>query len=219
LTGMKIPGLDDVERQIEDNQKLLMAQPLPNPAIGQMQEQIQQIDQQAQAAAQQNPAMSQQVIQQAQQQVEQLMQQLQALPPLIPSIQPSQDASQDHQIRAAIALSEMKSARSKAAQNGDAQQKKGFLNLALNWQAHAQIAQKLQPPPPMESRISYSVDPTKLPPPAQAIFFERAGIQMPPVALQVQDQDHEITEETEGINPETGVPTKRKVSVVGKPLN
>jgi hypothetical protein len=71
----------------------------------------------------------------------------------------------------------------------------------------------------MEARISYTVDPTKLPPPAQAIFFERAGIQMPPVALQVQDQDHEITEETEGINPETGVPTKRKVSVVGKPLN
>ena len=219
LTSMKIPGLDDVERQIEDNQKLIQAAPLPNPAIGQMQEQIQQIDQQAQAAAQQNPAMSQQVIQQAQQQVAQLTQQLQALPPLIPSIQPAQDASQDHQIRAAIALSEMKSARGKAAMNGSDEQKQGFLNLALNWQAHAQIAQKLQPPPPMESRISYSVDPTKLPPPAQAIFFERAGIQMPPVALQTEPAEHEVTEETEGINPETGVPTKRKVSVVGKPLN
>jgi len=163
--------------------------------------------------------MAQQVVQQAQQQVGQLTQQLQALPPLIPSIRPAQDASQDHQVRAAIALSEMKSARGKAAMNGSDEQKQGFLNLALNWQAHAQIAQKLQPPPPMESRISYSVDPTKLPPPAQAIFFERAGIQMPPVALQTEPAEHEVTEETEGINPETGVPTKRKVSVVGKPLN
>ena len=221
LTGMKIPGLDDVERQIEDNQKLLGASPLPNPQVAQIQEQIQQLDQQAEqaAAATQDPAQRQQIVQQAQQQVAQLTQQLQALPPLIPSIQPSQDASQDHQIRAAIALSEMKSARGKAAQNGDNEQKQGFLNLALNWQAHATMAQKLTPPPQVEMRASVTIDPTKLPPAAQAIAFERLGFQMPPVALQTQDQDHEITEETEGVNPETGVPTKRKVSVVGKPLS
>ncbi len=221
FTGMKIPGLDDVERQIEDNQKLLVESPLPNPQIEQIKEQIQQLDQQAQQAAASTPDLMarQQIVQQAQQQVAQLTQQMQALPPLIPSVQPAQDASQDHQIRAAVALSEMKSAHGKAAMMGSDEQKQGFLNLALNWQAHAQIAQKLQPPPPMEARINYSVDPTKLPPPAQAIFFERAGIQMPPIALQAQEQTHEVTEETEGINPETGVPTKRKVSVVGKPLN
>jgi hypothetical protein len=220
LTGMKIPGLDDVERQIEDNQKLLASVPLPNPVIAQIQEQIQQIDQQAQQAAQTtpDPMQRQAIVQQAQQQVAQLTQALQQLPPLIPSIQPAQDSSQDHQIRAAIALSEMKSARGKAAQNGDDEQKKGFLNLALNWQAHAQMAQKLQPPPPVEMRASVTIDPTKLPPAAQAIAFERLGFQMPPVALQAQEQTHEITEDTEGINPETGVPTKRKISVVGKPL-
>ena len=221
FTGMKIPGLDDVERQIEDNQKLLNESPLPNPAIGEMQEQIQQLDKQAEQAAQAatDPVQRQQIASQAQQQVAQLTQQMQSLPPFIPSIQPSQDASQDHQIRAAVALSEMKSARGKAAQNGDEKQKAGFLNLALNWQAHATMAQKLQPPPPVEMRASVTIDPTKLPPAAQAIAFERLGFQMPPVALQAQDQDHEITEETEGINPETGVPTKRKVSVVGKPLS
>ena len=221
FTGMKIPGLDDVERQIEDNQKLLAATPLPNPQLEALKEQLQMLDQQAQEAAEstQDPAQRQQIVQQAQQQAAQLQQQMQTMPPMIPSIQPAQDASQDHQIRAAIALSEMKSARGKAAQNGDEQQKAGFLNLALNWQAHATIAQKMQPPPPVEMRASVTIDPTKLPPAAQAIAFERLGFQMPPVALQTQDQDHEITEETEGINPETGVPTKRKVSVVGKPLS
>jgi FtsZ-binding cell division protein ZapB len=219
FTGMKIPGLDDVERQIEDNQKLLAATPLPNPQLEELKEQLQMLDQQAQMSAQQNPAMAQQIVQQAQQQAAQLQQQIQAIPPLIPSIQPAQDASQDHLIRAAIALSEMKSARGKAAQNGSDEQKQGFLNLALNWQAHATIAQKMQPPPPVEMRASVTIDPTKLPPAAQAIAFERLGFQMPPVALQTQDQDHEITEETEGVNPETGVPTKRKVSVVGKPLS
>jgi hypothetical protein len=221
FTGMKIPGLDDVERQIEDNQKLLSESPLPNPQLEQIKEQIQQLDQQAAQAAQStpDPEQRQQIVEQAQQQVAQLTQQMQALPPLIPSVQPSQDASQDHQIRAAVALSEMKSAHGKAAQNGDEQQKQGFLNLSLNWQAHAQMAQKLQPPPPVEMRASVTIDPTKLPPAAQAIAFERLGFQMPPVALQTQEQEHEVTEETEGVNPETGVPTKRKVSVVGKPLS
>ena len=221
LTGMKIPGLDDVERQIEDNQKLLSESPLPNPQLEAIKEQIQMLDQQAEQAANStpDPMQRQQIIQQAQQQVAQLTQQMQSMPPLIPSVQPIQNTSQDHQIRAAIALAEMKSSRGKAAQNGDQKQKEGFLNLALNWEAHATIAQKLQPPPPMEARISYSVDPTKLPPAAQGIFFERAGIEMPPLALQAQEQTHEVTEETEGINPDTGVPTKRKVSVVGKPLN
>ena len=141
------------------------------------------------------------------------------MPPLISSIQPSQDASEDHQIRAAIALSEMKSARGRAFKAGNPKQQAGFMNLSLNWQAHAQIAQKLTPPPHIESRISYNVDPTKLPPEGQSIWFEAAGLQMPPTALQPQEQEHEIKEESQGLDPQSGVPVKRTISVVGKPLN
>lgn len=59
----------------------------------------------------------------------------------------------------------------------------------------------------------------QLPAPAQALAFERLGIQMPPMALEPETQTHEITEESEGLDPNTGVPVKRKVSVVKKPLN
>ena len=65
LSGMKIPGMDDVERQMEDNQKLLSEAPLPNPQVEQLKEQIMMLDQQAQQAVHMNPAMAQQVIQQA----------------------------------------------------------------------------------------------------------------------------------------------------------
>lgn len=210
LTGLKVPGIEDVERQIEDNQKLLSESPLPNPQIEQLKEQILQLTMQAA----ENPAMAQQV----EQQVEQLAQQLAQLPPLLPSVPVAQDASQDHQIRAALALAEMKSARGKAAENGDQQQKAGYTNLALNWQGHMQMAAKLSPPPPMDVRGSFTADITKLPPAAQAIAFERLKIAMPPVVLQPQEQEHEITEESEGLDPQSGVPVKRKVSVVGKPL-
>jgi hypothetical protein len=103
-------------------------------------------------------------------------------------------------------------------QTGDEKQQAGFANLALNWQEHAQMAGKLTPPPPVEMKANVSIDPTKLPPAAQAIAFEKLGFMMPPVTLQAQEQTHEVTEETEGLNQD-GVPTKRKVSVVGKPLS
>jgi len=221
LSGLKLPGLDDVTAQVEDNIKLLSSEPLPNPVIPQMEQQIQQIDQQAAMAAQQtlDPMQRQQIVQQAQQQAAQLQQQLTQLPPLVTSVPVAQDASEDHQIRAAIALAEMKSPRGRAAKVGNEQQQKGFLNLSLNWQAHAQIAAQLAPPPTMESRASFTVDPTKLPPDAQTIAFEKMGLKIPPIALQVQPQEHEVTEESEGLDPQSGVPVKRKVSVVGKPLN
>ena len=221
LAGLKIPGLEDVIAQVEDNIKLLGNSPLPNPMIGQIQDQIRQIDMQAEQSASQamDPNQRLQIVQQAQQQVAQLTQQMSQIPPLVPSIQPSQDASEDHQIRASIALAEMKSPRGRAAKSGDQKQQQGFQNLTLNWQGHAQIASKLQPPPPIESRISYSVDTSKLPPPAQSEFFQRAGLQIPPLALQPVEAEHEVTEETEGLDPETGVPTKRKISMVGKPLS
>lgn len=221
LAGLKIPGLEDVIAQVEDNQNLLSNSPLPNPMIGALQDQIRQIDMQAEQEAAQamNMEQRQQIIMEAQQKVAQLQQQLTTLPPYVPSIQPSQDASEDHQIRASIALAEMKSPRGRAAKAGDEKQQAGFQNLMLNWQGHAQVAAKLQPPPPIESRISYSVDTSKLPPPAQSEFFERAGLQIPPIALQPVEQEHEITEESTGVDPQTGVPVKRKVSVVGKPLS
>jgi hypothetical protein len=224
LTGLTIPGIEDVETQVEEDAKLLSEAPVPNPQIAEIEQQIQTLDQQAELAASQtqDPMQRQQIVQQAQQQVAQLTQaaqQLQQTMPLVPSVPVPQDSSQDHAIHAAIALAEMKSARGRAAEAGDEKQQQGWMNLKLHWQAHVAAAAKLQPPPPIEVKATLNIDPTKLPPPAQAIAMERVGFQIPPAALQPVEQEHEITEETEGLNPQTGVPTKRKVSVVGKPLS
>ena len=81
------------------------------------------------------------------------------------------------------------------------------------------MVQKLTPPKTLETRVSLTGDITKLPPAAQSLAFEGVGIQMPPVTLQAQPQEHEVTEESEGLDPQSGVPVKRKVSVVGKPLS
>lgn len=221
LSGLHIPGWEDLLTQMEENSELLSGAPVPNPQIAQIEMQIQAIDQQAEQAAAQtvDPAQRQQIIQQAMQQVQQLQQQLQALPPQISSIPVPQDTSQDHQIHATIALETMKSAKGRAAQAGDEQAQAGWMNLKLHWQQHMEMVQKLSPPPPMDVRGSFTADITKLPPAAQAIAFERLKIAMPPIALQPQEQEHEVTEESEGRDPQTGVPVKRKISVVGKPLN
>ena len=221
LTGLHLPGWDDLLTQMEENSKLLSEAPLPNPQIAQIEQQIQMLDSQAQQQAMNvvDPAQRQQIVQQATQQVQQLQQALQSLPPQVASVPVPRDTSQDHQVHAAIALETMKSAKGRAAQAGDEQAQAGFMNLKLHWEEHMQMVQKLTPPPPMDVRGSFTADITKLPPAAQAIAFERLKIAMPPIALQPQEQEHELTEESEGLDPQTGVPVKRKVSVVGKPLN
>ena len=49
MAGLKIPGLDDVIAQVEDNQKLLTGEPLPNPQLEQAKEQLMMLMQQASA--------------------------------------------------------------------------------------------------------------------------------------------------------------------------
>ena len=80
------------------------------------------------------------------------------------------------------------------------------------------MAKQLSPPKEMEAKINISVDPSKFPPQAQTEMFEAMGLQVPPFALEPEDQTHEITTEKEGVDAQ-GVPVKQKVSVVGKPLS
>ena len=74
LSGLHIPGWDDLLGAVDDTQKALTQGPVPNPQIPQLEQQIQMLDVQAeQAAAQaQDPMQRQQIIEQAQQQVAQL---------------------------------------------------------------------------------------------------------------------------------------------------
>ena len=80
------------------------------------------------------------------------------------------------------------------------------------------MLKQLQPPKEMEFKGSVTIDPSKFPPQAQTEMFQAMGLEVPPYALQPEEATHEVTQEKEGVDA-SGVPTKTKVSVVGKPLN
>lgn len=206
LSGLRIPGVDQVEQQMEENQQLLDSAPVPNPALMPLQEQMLAMIEQMQA----NPMLAQDP--QMQQQMQQLQQQMQAIPPMISSVPVPSDASQDHQIHAVIALAELNSPRGRAATD------EGKQNLHLHWSQHVAMQKQLTPPPPIPVHGSIALDIDKLPPAATSAVMERLSVGVPAPALVAPEQEHEITEETEGLDPQTGVPTKRKVSLTGKPL-
>jgi len=111
----------------------------------------------------------------------------------------------------------IQSASGRKLKYGNDQQKAIYQNFMLHWKEHVEMAQKLTPPKDIEFKGSITVDPSKYPPDAQAKMFQAAGLEVSPTELHPEDQDHEITQEKEGIDAQ-GIPTKTKVSVVGKPL-
>ena len=80
------------------------------------------------------------------------------------------------------------------------------------------MLKQLQPPPQVEMRASVTIDPSKLPPAAQSKAFQALGLEVSPQDLTPEEQTHEIIQEKEGVDA-SGVPTKTKVSVAGKPLS
>ena len=80
------------------------------------------------------------------------------------------------------------------------------------------MSAKLTPPQPIETKVSFTGDITKLPPDAQSKAFQAVGLQVSPEELTPSEQTHEVTTEKEGVD-ESGIQTKTKISVAGKPLN
>ncbi len=180
--------------------------PLPNPQFEQLQQQVQMgaADPEAQTPEGQ-AAMSQ------------LQQALQSMPQQISTVPVAQDTSEDHAIHAEITLQFLKSAAGRKLKYGDDRQKQIYQNFLLHWQEHMAVLKQLTPPPQVEMKANITVDPTKLPPEAQAKAFQALGLQVSPQDVTPEDQTHEVVQEKEGVD-EQGIPTKTKVSVAGKPL-
>lgn len=206
MADFTIPGADQVEQQQGEFEILLKSGPIPSPQLAAAQEQL--------ALLQTNP-MAQ--TPEGQQQMAQAQQAVSQIPPLISTVPVAQDTSENHMIHATITLGMMTSPTGRKLKYGDDQQKAIFQNLKLHWQEHMTAAKQLTPPKEMEFKGSVSIDPSKFPPQAQTEMFEAMGLQIPPFALQAEEQTHEITEEKQGVD-ENGVPVKQKISVVGKPL-
>lgn len=220
MADLEVPGADQVEEQQGEFEILMRSGPQPNPQIALIQQQIEQgqmemaqLEQQAlldpNAAAQ---------LQQMQQMMAQLQQALQTLPPEVSTVPVAQDTSENHAIHAAITLGMLTGATGRKLKYGSDEQKAVYQNLKLHWQEHMEMSAKLTPPQPVPAKASVTVDPSKLPPEAQAKVFQALGLMVSPAELEPDPMTHEVTEEKEGID-ENGVPVKQKVSVVGKPLN
>ena len=203
--------------------------PIPNPQLAAIQQQLQAITAQieeGQTHPEAQTPQGQQAMQMLQQQASQLQQQMQQMPPQVSTVPVAQDNSENHMIHAAITLGmissptgrKLKNGTTDPGPNGEPAQRDIWQNFKLHWLEHMAMLKQLQPPKEMEFKGNVSIDPSKFPPEAQAEMFEAMGLQVPPYTLQPQEQEHEITQEKEGVDAQ-GVPTKTKVSMVGKPLN
>jgi hypothetical protein len=221
LKDLNIPNADQVEAQQGEFEILMRSGPVPNPQLGPIQQQLQAITAQIQQGQMDPEAQTpegQQAMQMLQQQAQQLNQQAQSMPPLVSTVPVAQDNSENHMIHAAITLGMLTSPTGRKLKNGDPdKQQPLWQNLKLHWAEHMSMLKQLQPPKEMEFKGSVTIDPSKFPPQAQTEMFQAMGLEVPPYALEPEEQTHEITQEKEGVDAQ-GVPVKQKVSVVGKPL-
>lgn len=207
LSGLDNARSDAVEQQQGEFEILMRSGPVPNPQLAQMQQQLQQgaTDPEAQTP-------------EGQQAMQQMQQMAQSLPPMVSTVPVAQDTSENHMVHAAIALGMLTSPTGRKLKNGDDSQQAIYQNIKLHWTEHMTMLKQLAPPKEMEFKGNVSIDPSKFPPQAQTEMFEAMGLQIPPFALQPEEQTHEITQEQEGVDAQ-GIPTKTKVSVAGKPLS
>lgn len=171
MAALKVPGEDSVKKQMMEIEQLKVTPPNPNPQFVQAQDQLNGIvagktaDEMAGAPI---PSGADQMLQQVQQAVS-------AIPPEVTSIPVANDASENHAIEALTCFEWMNGEEGIKFKYGTAQQKQGFENVLLHWQAHTDMAKKLAPspeaPPP---HVSIPFD--KIPPNAQAEALGKAGL-------------------------------------------
>lgn len=219
LNGLNIPGLDAVEKQQGEFELLTSSGPMDNPQIAAIQEQIAQLQkalQEGQTDPEAQTPAGQALMQKITQQVAQLQQAVQQLPPKVSSVPVAQDGSENHAIEAAITLAKLTSPEGRKLKNGDPEQQGFFQNLKLHWQEHSAMLKKLTPVPLLIPKVSVTAALDKAPPAVQAQGWQAIGVTAEPADFVEQNSlvPHEVTTETEGIDPATGLPVKKKISEV-----
>jgi hypothetical protein len=214
LSNLENEAKDQVEAQQGEFEILMRSGPVPNPQLAPLADQLKAIMAQLSAGQAHPEAQTPQGVQAMQA----LEQRAQATPPLVSTVPVAQTTKENHAIHAAVTLGMMTSPTGRKLKYGNDKQKAIYQNFDLHWNEHMAMLKQLQPPKEMEFKGSVTIDPSKFPPQAQSEMFQAMGLEVPPFALQPEDQTHEITTEKEGVDAQ-GVPVKQKVSVVGKPLS
>lgn len=221
--GAVIPSADAVEKQQGEFEVLLQGAPIPNPKKALLEATItngQQQIRQLQMQQEQNPDQPLPELQQAQQMMAQGQQMLQGMPDEVSSVPVRADGSENDAVEALVCLGMINSPEgrrlsvSKKPADMDA-----WKNLMMHWQEHDASAkqQESKNQKPLVPKVSATVAVDKLAPPAQAQALQEMGLPIQAADVEQPLQPHEVTRETEGVNP-AGAPTKEKISMSGKSL-
>jgi hypothetical protein len=230
--GMKLKGVESVEKQNGEFDVLLKSAPIDNPAYLQAQALVAKLtpivaqgteeSMQLQQSGQQMPPDQMQKLQQGQQILQGAQQALQTISPMISSVPVRGDGSENDAVEELICFAMMNCAEGRRLASSKLEKdQKAFQNLHMHWQQHVDSAKKqaVQAQQPLQPKASIAVDVSKLPPSEQASALQKVGISADPNSIQQQDQmmPHEYTTKEKGVGP-TGSEVERTVSVVGKAL-
>ena len=169
MSGLSVPGEESVKKQLSEIEQLIKAAPLPNPQLQPIQEQIQLM----QMSGQPVPP--------------EITQQLAGIPPLISSIAVATDASEDHPTEAQTCFEWMNDEDGQKMKNGTAEQQAAYENVHLHWQAHTEMAGKLNTQAPaIPPRLNAGMK--DLPASGRTQAAAKMGLKIPPEEFEKKDQ-------------------------------
>ena len=222
MSGFKdldIPQLVSFEQQLGETAILFKGRPAPNPALTELESQIEQLTTEVAEATnamkmippQMDPATGQVVpaqpppeLTQASQKLQQLQQQAQSLPPLV-STYPI-DETDDDDVHALTCLEILRSPKGRAMKNGTKKDQNAWANLKLHWQEHeaskakkaaaaAQAGAKPAKPPSLSANVK------DLPPKEAAQLLLQAGINSSPSDFEAQDAQEAVEKHPKQLIP------------------
>ena len=181
LEDLEIPMLESRDKQLGEIEVMLKSGPVPNPQIGQIEQQIAQL---AQQTVQGGDA-------QAMAQLPELEQQQQELPPLVSTVDIDPDFD-DHAAEFATCSAWINSPRGRSMKNGTPEEQQSFENIRLHALEHKKAMQAAQQPP-QQKPPSVSMNLKDLPPTGASQAAAKAGLQVSPQEFVQQAAIEEAT--------------------------
>jgi hypothetical protein len=130
LSDIYIPKECSYNKQLGELEELKKSGPLPNPALAQMQEQLQQLT----AGAVADPQLAEQATA--------MQQQISQLPPTVSSVEIDEEVD-DHATEAETCLNFLRGSMGRAMKNGMEEEQAAYENIKMHYLAHAQAAAKI----------------------------------------------------------------------------
>jgi hypothetical protein len=206
MADLTIPGEESAEKALGSIEILKNTEPLPNPQLLQMQQQVDE----AKIGMMTDQVMGVPIPPEAEGMFQQLEQAMKSMPQEVPSVAVAQDESENHAVEAQAAFEWLNSDEGVSFKGGIFEQQRGFQNVFLFWQSHAQLAKKFAPHQPTPLHFTAAVD--KLPPDAETQVLANNGITTAPPAIQqkqLTDTQHKIAQQ---VVPKT-VPAAENITI------